>query len=154
MSNRPPLKHLAPHEGKSLPVGKIDLSFKAGASVGSSYTFFEMTVPAGMANPLHAHPSEETIYVLEGEFEMVGEGGDRRLAGPGCATHVPSRAAHGFINVGKTPGRLLMVSPVVQESYFDEVSLAMLPLPERCGTVQEVRARHGAEDLGPVTEGR
>jgi len=31
--------------------------------------------------------------------------------------HVPSRAAHGFINVGKTTGRLLMVGEVEQEKY-------------------------------------
>jgi quercetin dioxygenase-like cupin family protein len=150
-TRRPTLKHLPPHEGvKSLPVGKIGLTFKAGRTVGSSYSVAEMTVPAGMVNPMHAHPTEETIYVLDGEFEMYGEDGQPRPAGPGCSVHVPSHAAHGFANVGATLGRLLFVMPPEQESYFDEVSKAMAPLPERIGTVLEVRARYGAEDLGPL----
>jgi len=150
MSNRPQLKQLMPNEGKYIPLGKIDLSFKAGHAVGSSYSVAEMTIPAGMVNPMHAHPTEETIYVLDGEFEMYGEDGHPRPAGPGCVLHVPGLAAHGFANVGAKPGRLLFVMPPTQESYFEEASKAMAPLPERVGTIADVRARYHGEDLGPI----
>jgi quercetin dioxygenase-like cupin family protein len=154
MSNHPALKHLATGEGKSVPLGKVGLSFKAGLTVGSRYTVAELSLPAGSANPLHRHPCEETMYVLEGEFEMVGEGDDRRVAGPGCVMHVPAGAAHGFINVGNSTGRLLMVSSVDQEPYFDELAAAMVVAKDDPEAVAKVRARHGIESVGPVARVR
>jgi quercetin dioxygenase-like cupin family protein len=154
MSDHPALRHLAAGEGKSLPLGKIGLSFKAGSIVGSRYAVAEITLPAGSANPLHRHPGEETMYVLEGEFEMVGEGDDRRVVGPGCVMHVPAGATHGFINVGKTTGRLLMISPVEQEPYFDDLSAAMAAAKADPDAVAKVRARHGVESVGPVAKVR
>jgi quercetin dioxygenase-like cupin family protein len=152
MSNRPALHHLACGEGKSVAIGKTPLVFEAGITVGSRYAMAEMTVPAGAATPLHSHSWEETMYVLEGEFEMAGENGDRRRTGPGGVMHVPSRAAHGFINVGKTPGRLLMVGEVEQEKYFDDLADAMARARKDPDAVAAVRARHGAESVGPVAK--
>ncbi|HEX8795114.1 MAG TPA: cupin domain-containing protein [Polyangiaceae bacterium] len=146
MSDRPVLKHLPAGDGKAVALGKVALSFKAGATVGSPYTVFEMTMPVGAAQPLHTHPPDETMYVLEGELELVGENGDRRRAGPGSVMHVPSGAAHGFVNVGDTPARMLMVSHVGQEAYFDDLAAAM----SGRGDVAEVKSRHGVEMVGPV----
>lgn len=146
MSARPILKHLAAGEGKAVALGKVALSFKAGATVGSPYTVFEMTMPVGAAQPLHTHPPDETMYVLEGELELVGENGDRTRAAAGSVMHVPSGAAHGFVNVGKTPARMLMVSHVGQEAYFDDLAEAM----SGRGDVADVKSRHGVEMVGPV----
>jgi uncharacterized cupin superfamily protein len=66
--------------------------------------------------------------------------------------HVPSRAAHGFINVGKATGRLLMVGEVEQEKYFDDLADAMARAGKDPGAVAAVRARHGAESVGPAAK--
>ncbi len=154
MSNHPALTHLAAGEGKSLPIGKIGLLYRAGTLVGSPYAISEMSVPAGSNNPQHRHPWEETLYVLEGEFEMFGDDGERRLAGPGCVMHVPPRAAHGFNNVGKTPGRLLVVASAGQEAYFEDFAEAMVAAKDDPEAIARVRARHGAEAVGPAAKGR
>ena len=64
--------------------------------------------------------------------------------------HVPSHAAHGFINVGKTTARMLMVSPVSQEAYFDDLSEALQRAKDDPEAVAAVRARHGIVSIGPV----
>lgn len=152
MTERPPLKHLGPGEGSATPLGKIGLCFKVGAGDSAHYFVAEMTLPPGSANPLHGHASEETIYVLEGAVDMVGEGGDRRRASAGAVLHVPSRAAHGFVNVGAGIARLLMIGTPAQETYFRELSAALGARdPE---AVPQVRARHGIESLGAVSGGR
>ena len=154
MSNVPALVHLAAGEGKSVPVGKIGLTYKAGSLVDSPYAISEMSVPAGSNNPQHRHPWQETMYVLEGEFEMFGEGGERRRAGPGCVMHVPPHAAHGFNNVGQTTGRLLVVASPGQEAYFEDFSAAIAAAKDDPDAVAKVRARHGAEAVGPAAKGR
>lgn len=154
MSIHPALTHLAAGEGKSVPIGKVGLQYKAGSLVGSPYAISVMTIPAGSNNPQHRHPWQETMYVLEGEFEMFGEGGERRLAGPGCVMHVPARAAHGFNNVGTTTGRLLVVASDGQEAYFDDFSAAMAAAKDDPDAIARVRARHGAEAVGPAAASR
>lgn len=147
-TERPALKHLAPGEGRSSPLGKIDLLFKTGASDGASFFVAEMVLPAGAANPLHGHATEETLYVLEGEVDMVGENGERSRATAGAVMHVPSRAAHGFVNVGPRSARILMIGPVAQEAYFLDLSAAMSG--NSPDGVRDVRSRHGIESLGPI----
>lgn len=149
------LQHLTPSEGKSLRVGRFDLLFKAGAAVGSSYAVVEMTIPAGAALTLHRHPWEETMYVLEGDLELVGEHGDRLRTGPGYTMNVPSRAAHGFRNAGAIAARVLLIGPAAHEAYFDDMSRAMAGAADDPGAVAAARARHGVENcIGPVAGGK
>jgi quercetin dioxygenase-like cupin family protein len=150
MSERPSLKLLDPGEGRPTPLGKVGLSFKIGAGDGASYCVAEMTLPPASANPLHGHLSEETMYVLEGELEMVGEHGQRRRLGPGSVVHVPSRAAHGFVNVSPGQTRVLMITAPAQEAYFRDLSAALSAAAAGAESVPAVRARHGVESLGPV----
>jgi len=141
MSTTTPLLHLGPSDGKRLGVGKFGFSFKAGRAVGSAYAVAEVTAPPGAVNALHRHPNEETMYVLAGEFEMFGQDGEKRRVGPGAVMHVPQNAAHGFVNVGESTGRILLVAPVGQEALFDDLSEAMAsttPGP----SVAAVFARH------------
>lgn len=149
MSERPTLKHLTQEEGKALSLGKTGLLFKTGTSVMSSYSMGVLSFPAGAAQPLHAHPWEETMYVLEGELEMVGADGERRPAGPGCTMHVPAFAVHGFVNVGAHTAKLLMVGSAAQEAYFDDLAAAMSKSAS-ANTVESVKQRHGVESIGPI----
>jgi quercetin dioxygenase-like cupin family protein len=143
MSNTTSLHYLAPHEGKILPVGPYGFTFKAGRTSGSGYTLAEVTIPAGMTNALHRHPCEETMYVLAGEFEFFGDDGRRRRVGAGGVVHVASRVAHGYVNLGDSVGRLLLVAPVAQEQLFDDLSEASAT--RDAARMAEVFARHHVE---------
>jgi quercetin dioxygenase-like cupin family protein len=84
--------------------------------------------PPGWFLPPHRHLNEaETIYVVEGEFEMEVDGRASSLA-PGQSLHVPRGVVHSSRNVGTTPGqRVLIFSPAGLEGFFLE---AGAPTPD------------------------
>ena len=124
----------------SASAGSASRSRRASPS-DSGYAIAEVSAPPGAVNAPHRHPCEETMYVLEGEFEMSGEDGEKRRMGPGAVVHVPPNAVHGFVSVGETTGRLLLVAPAAQESLFDDLSEAMTSLVPG-PAVAAVFARH------------
>lgn len=145
MSSHPVVRHLAPSEGKALRVGSYGFSFKAGSTTGSSYSVAEVSVAPGSRTVLHSHPCEETMYLVEGDFEFFGEVGETRRAQAGAVMHVPANAVHGFQNIGETTGRLLVVIPVAQEAFFDELAEAMEHPSAHPGLVDAAFARHHVE---------
>ena len=73
----------------------------------------------GWSLPPHHHASEsETIYVIEGSFEVDVDGHTHEL-GPGELVHVPSGVKHSGRCVGQAPGkRVLVFSPAGVENFF------------------------------------
>jgi mannose-6-phosphate isomerase-like protein (cupin superfamily) len=86
------------------------IKFKAVAEeTGGEYSLFEATVPPQVGAPPHIHHQEpEAFYVLEGVFEIIKGDGVVRASAGDCV-HVPKGVAHGFMNVGQEPARLLAI---------------------------------------------
>ena len=78
--------------------------------------------PAGWSLPSHLHRGvAETIYVIDGRFEMTVEGQSSGL-GPGDTIHVPADAVHSGGNTGDDTGRrVLIFSPGGMEQFFLEL---------------------------------
>jgi quercetin dioxygenase-like cupin family protein len=78
--------------------------------------------PAGWSLPAHRHHNEaESIYVIEGDFEIDVDGAVSKLSA-GQALHVPQRVVHSGVNVGQVTGcRLLIFSPAGVERLFFEL---------------------------------
>ncbi|WP_150236441.1 cupin domain-containing protein [Nocardiopsis quinghaiensis] len=76
--------------------------------------------PVGSGAPMHSHNCDEHVTVLEGEAEVVVEGGVTRLS-RFDTTYIPSPVPHLFRNVGDTPLRILWVytSPTVTRTFTD-----------------------------------
>ena len=55
----------------------------------------------GVAFPLHSHPGEEIIYVLEGEWEYQVEGKGTMTLKAGDVLFVPAGAKHAARNIGQ-----------------------------------------------------
>jgi mannose-6-phosphate isomerase-like protein (cupin superfamily) len=70
-------------------------------------TQFVGTIPPGRA-PLHSHPYDEVVYVVEGEGVVHLAGRDTPI-GPGSCIHLPSLREHCLENTGPTPMRVLGV---------------------------------------------
>jgi mannose-6-phosphate isomerase-like protein (cupin superfamily) len=70
-------------------------------------TQFVGTIPPGRA-PLHSHPYDEVVYVVEGEGVLHLAGTDTPL-GPGSCIHLPPLQEHCLENTGPTPMRVLGV---------------------------------------------
>ena len=58
----------------------------------------------GVFAPMHTHPGEEIIYVLEGELEYEIKGSPPVTLKPGDVLFVPAGAAHSARNVGSGKG--------------------------------------------------
>ena len=65
----------------------------------------------GGYTPSHEHAWEHEVYMLEGEVEVVGNDGPRRVR-PGDAVLVLPDERHQFRNVGAVPARFLCLIPL------------------------------------------
>jgi len=77
--------------------------------------------PVGWSLPAHRHLGEaETMYVIEGDFEIELDGRRARLSA-GEVVHVPQGAMHASANVGSAQGRrVVLFSPAGLERFFLE----------------------------------
>ena len=61
----------------------------------------------GVTFPLHSHPGEEIVYVLEGVFEYQVEGKGAITLKAGDVLFVPTGVKHSAKNVGNSKGSVL-----------------------------------------------
>ena len=75
----------------------------------------------GNGPPPHMHKKEdETLYVLDGEFEILN-GEQLMRAKPGALAFVPRGTVHRFRCLGDSPGRILLIyTPGGIEGFFRE----------------------------------
>jgi quercetin dioxygenase-like cupin family protein len=104
-------KLLPPGAGETLHVlGDVATTKVAAGETDGGLSVVELSMPAGGTVGPHAHPAgDETIYVLDGTFDV--QVGDRHAPlGPGGCAFVGRGTLHGFTNVGDGTGRLLLIS--------------------------------------------
>jgi len=104
-----------------------------GAQTGGRLGALEILFPRGAAPPLHSHPEDETIFVLEGELttwivdpELLGEeAGDPRAwvseraqrCGPGAVLYAPGGTPHTFRVESDTARVLTLSTPAGIEAF-------------------------------------
>lgn len=139
-----PVQHVPAGEGEALDVLGARLTFKTtAAETGNKFSVGELTVPPQAGVPLHSHPERETLFVLAGEVQFLHleEGEPKAVpAIPGSALSVPPDAAHGLVNAGETPARLLVVAEPGLEAFFREAGVPVdpaAPLRETPPTLEE-----------------
>jgi quercetin dioxygenase-like cupin family protein len=155
------LRSVGQGDGRPFLVGNLTVTFTlTGEMTGGGFALAEMLVPPGSGNmPLHTHPAQETLYVLEGEFAFLSayDAPPLRVSAGGLV-HVPADAPHGFINVGGAPGRLLVIAqpagilePAVQELGvpLDAGAPPASPEPPDLARVMAVWARYGWRMIPP-----
>jgi len=69
------------------------------------------TVSPGGVTPLHSHPWEHEIYILEGKGEVFC-GGEREEVEEGAAVFIPPDVLHQIRNTGKSSLQLLCLIPL------------------------------------------
>lgn len=82
--------------------------------------------PGGGPPALHRHEYTEIFHFLEGAFEVSTTDDSRRLqtftVNAGDVVSIPSLAWHNFKNIGRTPGRFVVVhTPTVMEALIDKI---------------------------------
>jgi quercetin dioxygenase-like cupin family protein len=97
-----------------------------GEDTGGRFALWEGVLPRGAAPPLHSHPQDETLYVLEGELTawVVDDPGDAdwatnagRHCGPGDVLLAPAGVAHSFRVESDTLRALFLSTPAGIERF-------------------------------------
>ena len=64
-------------------------------------------IDPGVSLPMHSHPGEEIVYVLEGTWEFQVEGKTARTLKAGDVAFVPAGVNHAPKNIGSGTGSVL-----------------------------------------------
>lgn len=83
------------------------ISEKDGAP-NFSMRLFE--IESGGRTPLHSHPWEHEVFILEGKCKVI-LGEDEKILEAGYAVYIPSNLRHSFINIGEGSLRFLCLIP-------------------------------------------
>jgi len=92
------------------PNSRLALAADPGDAAGrvQSLSMFFEVVAAGDVGALHRHPTDEAIYIEDGELEV--RIGDRvEMIGPGDVAFVPRTVPHGWRNLGPSALRFRAV---------------------------------------------
>lgn len=117
-----------------------------GEETGGALCMVVDEPPSGWSLPAHRHANEdETIHVLEGEFEMEIGGEIVRLSAGGTV-HIPKGVVHSGGNVGAGRGRRVVVfTPAGMEDFFLEAGSPAEQDEPDVGAAMAAAARHGWE---------
>ncbi|HJN87744.1 MAG TPA: cupin domain-containing protein [Dehalococcoidia bacterium] len=75
-----------------------------------SLSVADLTVDSGSTIPNHTHPTEEAMYILDGE--LVAILGDNEVpVSPGQTVLAPPGVRHGFVNRSGGSARLIAIFP-------------------------------------------
>jgi len=103
------------HEWKNIEEKTIVPGFRARFIHSANMTFALWNIDAGASLPEHAHPHEQVIHLLEGEF-ILTIAGKSNVIKTGSVAVVPSNARHSGKAV--TACRTLDVFYPLREDYF------------------------------------
>ena len=100
---------LPPRDGEKIWIVGDTLWLKAtSAETAGAYTVIENISLPGSGPPPHLHENDdESMYVIDGEFEIL-LGAKTIRAGPGAFAFVPKRTIHRFQCIGDRPGKILI----------------------------------------------
>lgn len=125
---------------------------KAEDTAGA-FLLCEIQMEQGKLTPLHTHPADESLYVLDGELLMHMDGEEHLLGGGGLA-YAPAGVPHAFKVVSDGARLLCLHTPGTCEAFYMGASE-----PIEAGTTSgpvdfdriaaSGRANGGIEILGP-----
>lgn len=114
--------NLEPQAGEKIWITGDTVIIRAtAAETGGAYTMIEAIASPGNGPPPHFHKNEdETLYVLDGDFEILN-GEHLMSVKPGALAFVPRGTVHRFRCIGDRTGRMLLIyTPGGIEGFFRE----------------------------------
>lgn len=105
---------------------------------GGAYFLHEEEMSAGKMTPLHTHPADETMLVLEGEIVMHIAGVDHDLRAGGVAV-APRDVPHAFMVVSPTARLLCLHTPGCCQSFYMGASEPLSAETDRVVDADRVR---------------
>ena len=106
----------------------------------------------GKSTPLHTHPSDESLYVVDGEI-LVHLDGEENSIGAGGLVIAPRTIPHAFLVLSATATMLTLHTPGSCQAFYLGASEPLTSDTERVVDFDRVRAsaatNGGIEILGP-----
>lgn len=112
---------------------------------GGNFEVFELSGPAESGPPPHAHPWDESYYVLEGRVAVTC-GDEQATFGPGQFATVPAGTVHTYRIESPTAKVLVMTSGARAAAFFADLDAnapSGPPTPATLPAVIEVARRNG-----------
>jgi quercetin dioxygenase-like cupin family protein len=119
---------------------------------GGAFLLFEDAMDRGKATPLHTHPADETMYVLEGDIRMHLDGAEHDVSAGGIA-FAPRGVPHAFLVTSDVARVLWLHTPATCQGFYLAASEPLTETTERIvdmGRVQAAAQSAGGIDIiGP-----
>lgn len=97
--------------------GGVHTWLATAEDTGGTFLLCEMEMAQGKATPLHTHPADETLIVLEGEL-LIHLDGVEHTVRPGGLAIAPAGVPHAFL-VSSGPARMLCLhTPGTCEAFY------------------------------------
>jgi quercetin dioxygenase-like cupin family protein len=126
---------------KPLDVVGEQVTVLASGAATQGYEIFLQRGPEGSGPPPHAHPWDESFYVMTGEVEFGLE--EQRLpVGPGALVHIPAGTTHWF-RIGKGGTEMVSITSRLGASrMFMDIDRSTAPGKPDPEKLSAIAARH------------
>jgi quercetin dioxygenase-like cupin family protein len=119
---------------------------------GGTFLLFSDVMQQGKRTPLHTHPADESMYVIDGQI-LVHLGGEEHRLGAGGLVIAPREVPHAFLVLSETATLLTLHTPGTCQAFYLGASAPLTPDTDRVVDFDRVRAsardNGGIDILGP-----
>jgi quercetin dioxygenase-like cupin family protein len=129
--------------------GGLHIWKATAAETGGAFLLFEDVMSRGKTTPLHTHPHDETLYILEGEILLHVDGEEQRVGAGGVAM-APRGVPHAFLVTSETARILFLETPGSSEAFYRGASEVATTDLEISAPVDFARVRASAERNGGI----
>lgn len=116
---------------------------------GGAYFLFEDQMEGGKVTPLHTHPADESMYVLEGEILMHIDG-EETLVSTGGLVLAPRGVPHAFMVVSESARLLALHTPGGCQAFYTGASEKIDAEHPASGVVDFDKIRESGEKNGGI----
>jgi quercetin dioxygenase-like cupin family protein len=119
------------------------------SETGGSFILFEAVMSRGKVTPLHTHPCDETMIVLEGEL-LVHVQAEEYVVGPLGVLVAPRGVPHAFMVTSETARMLVLETPGGSEAFYRGASVSATTEIVAAAPVDMARIQQSAKDNGGI----
>ena len=116
---------------------------------GGAFILFEAVMSRGKVTPLHTHPCDETMIVLEGELLVHLQGKEHRVGRNGVLM-APRGVPHAFMVISETARMLVLETPGGSEAFYRGASVPATEAVLAAAPVDMARIQQSAKDNGGI----
>jgi quercetin dioxygenase-like cupin family protein len=116
---------------------------------GGAFILFEAVMSRGKVTPLHTHPCDETMIVLQGELLVHIDGQEYAVGAEGVVV-APRGVPHAFMVTSETATTLFLETPGGSEAFYRGASVPATEEILAAGPVDMAVVQESAKENGGI----